>query len=179
MARFSPLMLLPPVLFAALAVTFYMGMTRDDPQALPSAIAGKPAPHVELTPLGDFTSFTDADLRAGDVVLVNYWASWCAPCRAEHPNLVKLAERGVPIYGINYKDKPENALGFLAELGNPFARLGADATGRTAIDWGLYGVPETYVIAGDGTVMLRFAGPITTRVMEEKILPAIDKARAR
>ncbi|RMD94689.1 MAG: DsbE family thiol:disulfide interchange protein, partial [Alphaproteobacteria bacterium] len=79
----------------------------------------------------------------------------------------------------NYKDKPENALGFLAELGNPFARLGADATGRTAIDWGLYGVPETYVIAGDGTVMLRFAGPITTRVMEEKILPAIDKARAR
>jgi len=179
MARLSPLMLLPPVLFAALALTFYIGMQRENPEALPSAIAGRPAPAVNLEPLGQFEPFTDADLRAGEVVLVNYWASWCAPCRAEHPNLEKLADRGIPIYGVNYKDKPENALGFLAELGNPFARLGADPTGRMAIDWGLYGVPETYVIAGDGTVMLRFAGPITQKVMEEKILPAIEEARAR
>lgn len=179
MARISPLMLVPPLLFAALAVTFFLGMKRDDPDALPLAIAGQPAPPLRLEPLGDFEPFTDADLRAGEVVLVNYWASWCAPCRAEHPNLIELGRQGVRIYGINYKDDPAKALAFLEELGNPFQRLGADRSGRTAIDWGLYGVPETYVVAGDGTVLLRFAGPITRKVMEETILPAIAEAAAR
>lgn len=117
--------------------------------------------------------------RDGQVKLVNYWASWCAPCRAEHPNLVALADEGLPIYGINYKDDPDKALAFLAELGNPYKAVSADDTGRTAIDWGLYGVPETYVLAGDGTVILRFAGPITQRSLEDTIRPAIAEASAQ
>ena len=177
MAKVSPLMIAPPLIFAALAVMFYVGMNRDDPNALPSAIAGNPAPPVALTDLGDEPAFTDETLRQPGVKLVNYWASWCAPCRAEHPNLTALAEEGIPIYGINYKDKPENALDFLAELGNPYAAMGADASGRTALDWGLYGVPETYVIDGEGKIVLRFAGPITQRVLEKTIRPAIEGSK--
>ncbi len=109
--------------------------------------------------------------------LVNFWASWCGPCRAEHPSLARLAAEGVPIYGINYKDEPEKALGFLGELGNPYAGIGADPAGRTAIDWGLYGVPETFVIDGEGRILLRFAGPITERSLASDIRPAIAAAR--
>jgi cytochrome c biogenesis protein CcmG/thiol:disulfide interchange protein DsbE len=123
--------------------------------------------------------FDDADLRDGAVKIVNYWASWCAPCRAEHPNLTQLAGEGIPVYGVNYKDAPGQALGFLEELGDPYAAQGADPQGRMALDWGLYGVPETYVIAGDGTVVLRFPGPITQRVIADKIRPALEDARAR
>ncbi|WP_172294390.1 DsbE family thiol:disulfide interchange protein [Pseudoruegeria sp. HB172150] len=172
----KPLVIVPPVLFAGLAAMFLLGMNRDDPDALPSAFAGQEAPPVVLTALGDGAPFTDETLRDGEVKLVNYWASWCAPCRVEHPNLSLLQEEGVPIYGINYKDDPEKALAFLEELGNPYEALGADASGRTALDWGLYGVPETYVIDGDGMVVLRFAGPLTQRVIEEKIRPAMAKA---
>ena len=178
MARISPLALLPPVLFAALAGAFIWGMGREDPNALPSAMVGRAAPPVALTPLGDGPLVDDAMLRDGEVKLVNYWASWCAPCRVEHPNLTALAEEGIPIYGINYKDDPAKALAFLDELGDPYVAVSADATGRTAIDWGLYGVPETYVLAGDGTVMLRFAGPITQRVLESQIRPALEAASA-
>lgn len=176
MARISPLMIAPPLIFAALAVMFWLGMNREDPTALPSAIAGSPAPSVALTNLGGLPNFDDATLRMPGVKLVNYWASWCAPCRAEHPNLERLAQEGVPIYGINYKDDPAKALGFLAELGNPYAAVGADASGRTALDWGLYGVPETYVIDGEGRIVLRFAGPITERVLNATIRPAIEGA---
>ena len=116
-------------------------------------------------------------MRDGTVKLVNYWASWCAPCRVEHPNLEKLARDGITIYGVNYKDKADNALNFLKELGNPYAALGADESGRMALDWGVYGVPETYVIDGKGNIVLRFAGPITERVMQTTILPAIEAAR--
>lgn len=175
---FKPLMVLPPVIFLGLAGLFYFGMQREDPDQLPTALAGKQAPPVVLTPLGDKQGFDDAVLRDGEVKLVNFWASWCAPCRVEHPNLSRLSEEeGVPIYGVNYKDQPQNALGFLEELGDPYAATGADPAGRMAINWGLYGVPETYVIDGDGTVLLRFAGPVTDRVIREQIGPAIDKAR--
>ena len=167
-------MIAPPLIFAAMAGMFWLGMNREDPNALPSAIAGRPAPPVALTELGGLPGFTDATLRAPGVKVVNYWASWCAPCRAEHPNLEKLAAEGVPIYGINYKDDPAKALAFLAELGNPYAAVGADASGRTALDWGLDGVPETYVIDGDGRIVLRFAGPITERVLTETIRPAME-----
>ncbi|QFT93541.1 Thiol:disulfide interchange protein CycY precursor [Roseovarius sp. THAF9] len=177
MSKSSFLMVLPPVIFAALAAVFYIGMQREDPDALPSAIEGKPAPAVALTELEGKTPFTDAELRSGGVKLVNYWASWCAPCRVEHPHLEALAEEGVTIYGVNYKDQPGNALGFLEELGDPYTAIGADPNGRMALDWGLYGVPETYVIDGDGRVVLRFPGPITERVMEGQIRPAIEKAR--
>ena len=111
------------------------------------------------------------------VKLVNFWASWCEPCRAEHPILEALQKEGVVIYGVNYKDTPENALAFLAELGNPFEKIGADTTGRMGLNWGLYGVPETYLINGDGQILLRHAGPITERVIEATIRPALEAAR--
>jgi len=170
-------MILPPVIFAGLAAMFFVGMNRDDPNALPSAMTGRTAPGVTLTQLGEGPLFDDAALQSGGVKLVNFWASWCAPCRAEHPTLEALAAEGIPIFGINYKDKPANALGFLAELGNPYAAMGADETGRTGLDWGVYGVPETYVIDADGIVILRFAGPITQRALASKIRPAMERAK--
>lgn len=177
MLKFSPLMLAPVVIFAGFVGLAFVGLHRENPDELPSALAGRPAPAVEVTALASEKTFSDSDLRDGEVKLVNYWASWCAPCRVEHPNLAKLAEAGITIYGINYKDKPANALKFLEELGNPFAAMGADESGRMALNWGVYGVPETYVIDGTGKIILRFAGPITNRVMESTILPAIDSAR--
>lgn len=177
MAKTNWLMVLPPVLFGGLAVMFYTGMQRDNPDALPTALAGRAVPSVSVTPLGDLPGFDLATMQDGQVKLVNYWASWCAPCRVEHPNLEQLAEQGVPIYGVNYKDNPANALGFLAELGNPYKAVGQDAQGRMALDWGVYGVPETYVIDGAGRIVTRHAGPVTQRVIEGVIAPAIAKAR--
>lgn len=178
MAKLSPLVLLPPVAFAALAMLFYSGMGRDGQGEFQSTREGGPAPAVAVTALGPKPLLEDQMLRTGGAKLVNYWASWCAPCRVEHPFLVEIGAQGVPIYGINFKDDPANALGFLEELGDPYAAIGADTEGRMALDWGVYGVPETYVIDGDGTVLLRFAGPITESVYESQILPALERARA-
>ena len=178
MAKISPLMIAPPAIFAGLAALFFFGMQRENPDELPSTMTGKPAPVVQVTPLADKPTFTDAELRSGGVKLLNYWASWCAPCRVEHPMLEDLADQGITIYGVNYKDKPGNALRFLAELGDPYAGIGADESGRMALEWGVYGVPETYVIDGKGNIVLRFAGPITERVLESQIMPAIEKAKA-
>ena len=178
MARLSPLILAPPLLFAGIAALFWIGMGREDPNAIPSAMIGRDAPPMDLTTLGDAPLLTDAVLEEDGVKLVNYWASWCAPCRVEHPILMDLAAEGIPIHGVNYKDQRANALGFLAQLGDPYTTLGMDETGRTGLDWGLYGVPETYVIDGDGRVVLRFAGPITPEVLERRIRPAISEAMA-
>ncbi|GGW21645.1 thiol:disulfide interchange protein [Gemmobacter lanyuensis] len=153
----------------------------EDPasaEALPSTLVGRPAPVLQVEPLGSHPALTDAALRAPGVKLVNFWASWCAPCRAEHPMLKQLQSEGIVIHGINYKDKPENAEAFLTELGNPYATLGTDA-GRNALDWGVYGVPETYVIDGKGQVVTRFAGPITKQELERVIRPAIAQALAQ
>lgn len=177
MARGRWLLFVPPVVFGLLAGLFLAGMFRDDPDGLPSAMVGRSAPAVSLTPLGARAPFTDASLRSGEVALVNFWASWCAPCRVEHPLLAELAAEGIPIYGVNYKDDPAKALAFLDELGDPYAGIGADATGRMALNWGVYGVPETYVIGRDGTVLLRFAGPITRSTLDSTIRPALDRAR--
>lgn len=177
MARISPLMIAPPVIFAAFAVMAAIGMFRDDPESLPSAREGQAAPPVVLTAMDGKDLFDDATLRDGQVKLVNYWASWCAPCRVEHPNLEQLAGEGVPIYGINYKDDAGNALRFLENLGDPYAAVGADENGRMALDWGVYGVPETYVIDGEGTILLRVAGPLTQRVLTETIRPALEAAQ--
>ena len=177
MARISPLMVAPPVIFAGLAAVFFIGMQRENPDELPSALAGKAAPPVVVTPLGELPGFTDEVLRGEGVKLVNFWASWCAPCRVEHPHLQDLMEEGIPIYGVNYKDEPAKALAFLNELGNPYVAAGQDREGRMALNWGLYGVPETYVVDGDGTIILRLAGPVTERVLESTLLPAIEEAR--
>ena len=176
MARISPLALVPPLAFAGIALAFWIGMSREDPDALPSALAGRAAPEMTAPALAGQTGFDDAALRSGGVKLVNFWASWCAPCRVEHPNLEKLAAEGIPVFGINYKDDPAKAAAFLEELGNPYRAVNADASGRMAIDWGLYGVPETFVLDGAGTVILRFPGPLTERVIEETIRPAIAAA---
>ena len=177
MARVSPLMILPPVVFAAFVAMAVVGMMREDPDALPSALVDQPAPPVAVTAFDDKPVFGDADLRDGQVKLLNFWASWCAPCRVEHPTLEALAEEGVVIHGVNYKDDPAKALAFLQELGDPFATIGADESGRMALEWGLYGVPETFVIDGDGRIVLRFAGPITSRVLTETLRPAMEKAK--
>ncbi len=177
MAKISPLMIAPPLIFGVFAVMAGFGMFRDDPDALPSARQGQPAPPVVLTEFPGKTIFDDATLRDGEVKLVNYWASWCAPCRAEHPNLEALSNEGIPVYGINYKYKLNNATAFLTELGDPYRAIGQDENGRMALDWGLYGVPETYVIDADGNVVLRFAGPVTQTVLETRIRPALNSGR--
>jgi cytochrome c biogenesis protein CcmG/thiol:disulfide interchange protein DsbE len=170
------LVALPPLAFAALAGLFLLGMQRENPDELPSAAEGRRAPALTVIPLGGAPLIDAAVLSAPGVKLVNFWASWCAPCRAEHPILSELAAEGLPVHGVNYKDKPAQALAFLADLGDPYATQGADDSGRTGLDWGLYGVPETFVIDGDGVVVLRFAGPITRQELERRIRPAIAAA---
>lgn len=176
MPKIPLLALIPPVIFASIAGLFYFGMMRDDASALPSTMIGRSAPTLTITPLGEGEMPTTASFQSGGVKLVNFWASWCGPCRAEHPNLEEMAANGIQIIGINYKDQPDNALSFLNELGNPFVEIGADNSGRTGIEWGVYGVPETFVLDSAGTILYRHPGPITARVMEEKILPAIAAA---
>ncbi len=169
-------MLAPPLIFLGIAAMFYAGMQRDDPEALPLATLGQVVADFELQPLGGLTPFGAGDLRGPGVKLVNYWASWCGPCRVEHPNLMALAAEGIPVFGINYKDDPVRALRFLAELGDPYAAVAADPSGRVALDWGLYGVPETYVIDSRGRILLRHAGPLTRDVVERVIRPAMEGA---
>ena len=170
-------MIAPPAIFAAFVLLAAVGMFRDDPNTLPSARIGQPAPPVVLSVLGDKQPFDDAALRAGQLTLVNFWASWCGPCRVEHPNLIRLGKEGIPIYGVNYKDDPAKALAFLDELGEPYTASGADSEGRMALDWGVYGVPETYLIDTDGTILLRFAGPLTERALQQTLRPAIAAAQ--
>ncbi len=177
MARISPLMILPPVIFATLAGLFAAGMLRDDPDELPSALIGQQAPETPTTALPGRVPYDASVLADGEVKLVNFWASWCAPCRVEHPNLSTLAEQGLPVYGINYKDDPAKALAFLEELGDPYAAIGQD-DGRVARDWGVYGVPETFVVDGEGRIVERMAGPVTQRSMAARLTPALERARA-
>ena len=175
--RFNWLLLLPPVIFVSLGLAFAFGLSRENPDELPSALLETAAPALDLPALlPDTPAPGPDDLTAPGVKLVNFWASWCGPCRAEHPTLTRLADAGVPIIGVNYKDNPDNARSFLSELGNPYAKIGTDESGRAAIDWGLYGVPETYVIDGEGKILLRYPGPVTQRVLEERVLPVIEAA---
>lgn len=169
----KPLMFLPLIVVAGFVGASFWAMNRADPNAMPTALAGKAAPAVSLEPLGAGAPFTDADLRDGKIKLVNYWASWCAPCRVEHPNLRKLSEDGVEIYGVNWKDTPDKALGFLAEMGDPFTKLGADPKNKMGIDWGVAGVPETFVVDGEGNVITRIAGPLTEAVIADQVEPLL------
>ena len=178
MPRIRPLMLLPPVLFVVLVGVFMYGNFREDRDALPSTLVGRAAPEMELGQLADLPTFGDPDLRSGEVSLVNFWASWCPPCRAEHPMLEYIAGQGIPIWGVNARDDPRNAMAFLTELGNPFAGIGT-SEGRAALDWGVYGMPETFVVDGNGVVVTRYAGELTETVWRTRLLPAIEEARGR
>ena len=167
MARRNWLLALPPLLFLAFAALAWLGLRREAPDELPSALVGQPAPTLaQLGALADNPVPTDADLKAPGVKLVNFFASWCAPFRVEHPFLVAMAESPavkqgkVALVGFNYKDEAENARRFLGALGNPYSAVGVDRAGRAAIDWGVYGVPETFLIGPDGRILEKHVGPL-------------------
>ncbi len=166
------LYLVPLAAFLMLAAWFAIGLTRD-PSKLPSALLDRPVPDFALPALAgsDVPALTSAALQ-GKVSLVNVFASWCVPCRAEHPILMRLArENGVPIYGISYKDKAADSLRFLRELGNPYAAIGHDESGRVGIEWGVYGVPETFVVDRAGRIRHKHVGPITPKDLQDRLLP--------
>lgn len=181
--KFNVLAILPIVIFTLLVALFFVpklmsGLNGNDPSDLPSTRIGSPAPSIFISDSQDpATGFTDATLKEPGLKMVNFWASWCPPCRVEHPNLIKLAEGGLPIYSINYKDEPAKAAAFLAELGNPFAGIVSDPKGRNGIEWGVLAMPESYLIDSNGVIVLHFRGPITQRVMESTIYPAIEAAK--
>lgn len=172
-------MLVPVIGAAAVLAVFLLGLQRPDGgRDLPSALVGKPVPEFALPALYEGEpGLSTADLKEPGAKLVNIWASWCVPCRAEHSKLVNIAGRGIPVHGINYKDKPDGAKKFLAELGNPYTRIGADRSGRIGIEWGVYGVPETFVVDGEGRIVYKHIGPIQASDIEDKIMPAVEKAR--
>lgn len=167
---------LPLAVFAALAALFLVSLFNGDPQKLPTALLGKPVPAFNLPSIEGMPhvqGLSDSDLRQGRPVLLNVWASWCGPCRDEHDDLMALQAAGVPIYGLNYKDLPDAASRFLTTLGNPFEKIGADREGRVAIDFGVYGVPETFIISADGHIISRHAGPLDATFIANEIYPAM------
>ncbi|MGE0700275.1 MAG: DsbE family thiol:disulfide interchange protein [Hyphomicrobiaceae bacterium] len=179
------LVLVPLLIFTAMAGLFALALRKGDPSKIPSALIGRPAPVLELPPLAGVAAAADApasvaaSIGKGRPVVVNFWASWCVPCAEEHPQLVALAQRsGVRLVGINYKDQPASALRFLEQHGNPYAVTGTDTSGRAAIEWGVYGMPETFIVDGRGIVVFKHVGPITPASLERQVLPAIAKAGA-
>lgn len=173
------IVLIPVVVFAAIAALFWKGLS-GEPSKIPSALIGKPVPEFTLAAVPGLTvpGFSTAHLKSGKVTVVNVWASWCAPCRIEHPLLLELARRGdIVLVGINYKDAPENAARFLGTLGQPFAAVGMDADGRTAVDWGVYGVPETFVIDGQGIIRYKHIGPLSPEAIVGPLAAEIEKAK--
>jgi cytochrome c biogenesis protein CcmG, thiol:disulfide interchange protein DsbE len=179
------LAILPLAAFGLLACLFYLRLDSGDPSRIPSALIGRPAPLDPLPPLDGLMrdgvpvpGLGADDLKSGKVSVVNVFASWCGPCREEHPVLATIAaDPSIRLVGINYKDEPDNARRFLGGLGNPYAAVGVDAKGRTAIDWGVYGVPETFIVGPDGTIRYKFVGPLSPSALEATLKPEIDKAR--
>jgi cytochrome c biogenesis protein CcmG/thiol:disulfide interchange protein DsbE len=173
-------LLLPLLGFLALAALFFVRLGAGDPSRVPSALIDKPVPDFALPPIegSDSGGLSDEDLAQG-VYVVNIWGSWCGPCRLEHPILMQLAEDGrFELVGINYKDVPENATRFLGALGNPFTKIGADRQGRTFIDFGSYGVPETFVVR-DGIIVHKFVGPLSEEALARDLMPALEEALAK
>jgi cytochrome c biogenesis protein CcmG/thiol:disulfide interchange protein DsbE len=185
MGRYA-LALLPLIVFAGIAATaakmlYDQDVHGKDISAIPSALIGSRAPSLAMPPLegSNVPALTDAAIK-GKLTLVNVFASWCIPCREEHPLLKELAKDSrLNIVAINYKDQPDNALRFLGELGNPYAAIGVDPKGAAAIDWGVYGIPESYLVGPDGTILYKRVGPFDDRSVTEELLPAIDKALAK
>ncbi|MEO0486040.1 MAG: DsbE family thiol:disulfide interchange protein [Pseudomonadota bacterium] len=165
----------PPLLFLALAVTFYVGMQRVDPEELPSALIGRAAPDT-LPAEAVYGTLPLSDLTEGEVTLVNFWASWCPPCRAEHPTLLALQAQGLRIVGVNFRDDPGDAAQYLARDGNPFAATSVDVSGRAALDWGVSAPPETFILTPDGTVLYRYVGPLVGSQYAQQFLPALTDA---
>lgn len=165
----------PFAVLGALALLFVFGLN-NDPRTVPSPLIGKPAPDFSLRLVGEQTPYTRDDLL-GRPVLVNFWASWCVACRVEHPYLMQLAEQGVEIIGMDYKDTDEEGLRWLRQHGNPYRTIVADPEGRAGFDWGVYGVPETYVLDAQGTILYKQIGPMTDEAWRSKIAPLINGAR--
>jgi len=179
------LVFIPLLAFAALALLFLYRLGSGDPSRIPSALIGRPVPATSLPAVEGLTrdgmqvpGLANANFT-GQVTLVNVWASWCVPCHDEAPLLMKLAEdRRIRLVGINYKDQPDNARRFIGRHGNPFIAVGADANGRASIDWGVYGVPETFLVGRDGRIAYKLVGPITSANLDSALKPAIEKALA-
>jgi cytochrome c biogenesis protein CcmG, thiol:disulfide interchange protein DsbE len=178
------LTVLPVLLFLAMAVAFGLSLLSSDPSKVPSALLGKDAPKLTLAGID---GLNDAgvpvaglelqDLATGTPTVVNFWASWCAPCVAEHPLLLELKRQtGVRLVGINHKDQAANARRFLGRYGNPFSAVGVDANGRAAIEWGVYGMPETFVLDGHGRIVHKHIGPINAETLRREIIPALARA---
>ena len=177
---------LPVVLFATVAFLFLVSL-KGNPNLVPSALIGKPVPVFAFTAIVGLGSagpaangFDQGALGNGQVSIVNFWASWCAPCIDEHAQLAALKERsGVRVVGVNVKDDPANARQFLNRYGNPFTMIGADRAGRGSIEWGVYGTPETFIVDGKGMIVMKFVGPIQPGDVDRKFLPAIEAAKRR
>jgi len=176
--------IVPVALFGVLALGFLYALYNGDPSHLPSALIGKPAPQFKLPGIEGLKAngtvvpgLSTGDLGNGKVSIVNVWASWCVPCRQEQPLLDTVAARlKVPLYGIDQKDSAADASKFLQTLGNPFQKIGADGNGRVSIDWGVYGVPETYVVDGAGKIAYKYVGPLTEEAVEKELRPAVERA---
>jgi len=176
--------LIPLLLFAGLAGIFMQQLLSGaDTSVIPSALIDKPAPTLKLTPLegavraGKPVPALTTDAIRGKLTLVNVWASWCIPCRQEHPIILGLSQDPrINVVGINYKDRNDAALGFLGELGNPFSAIGIDPKGAAAIDWGVYGIPESFLVSADGVILYKHVGPFDDDSVQNELLPAIDKA---
>jgi cytochrome c biogenesis protein CcmG, thiol:disulfide interchange protein DsbE len=179
------LVLLPLVFFLGLAALFFFRLGAGDPSRIPSALIGREAPAIDLPAVAGLErngepvpGIVPADFKNA-VTVLNVWASWCVPCRDEAPVLLKLAaDKRIRLVGINYKDQADNARRFLGRFGNPFAASGADANGRAAIEWGVYGVPETFIVGRDGRIAYKLVGPLTPENLEQVMKPEIEKALA-
>ena len=180
-------LILPLLIFAILALFFAFALRTGDPSRLPSALIGKPVPAIQLAALEGLTDgarpvggFGSADLASGRVSVVNFWASWCVPCVQEHPLLVALKDKtDVQLFGVNYKDQATAARRFLGRYGNPYSAVGVDGDGRAAIEWGVYGMPETFVVDGKGRIVYKHVGPISAETLERKIIPVIRAVEQR
>ncbi|MEM9578320.1 MAG: DsbE family thiol:disulfide interchange protein [Pseudomonadota bacterium] len=178
MAKISPLMIAPPLIFAGFVALAAVGMFRGNPNELRSALIGQQAPAITEQGLEGFDAVTPDDLVRGEVTLVNFWASWCPPCHAEHPKLLEMAAEGMPIIGVNFKDQAGPAGAYLREDGNPFEAVAFDPQGRTAIDWGVTAPPETFILDAEGVILYRFAGPLVGSDYEQRFVPELEKAQA-
>ena len=172
------LMVLPVVLFAGLAAMFYVGMYREGAGELRSVLIGHQAPLLPTTGLPGIPLLSDTDLRTGKITVLNFWASWCPPCRAEHPVLLAMADRGIRVGGVNMMDDDAKAIAYLARDGNPFIGIATDPNGRNRVEWGVTAPPETFIIAGDGTILFRFVGPLVGTDYETRFVPELEKALA-